>query len=188
VTPHPDPWAFGWEALAAFGTVSAAAVTAWVAWLTRRAVRLASEEQAATWRPVLLPASAVLRPGPNQRVNLCLSNIGAGPALEVDTTVDEYPTGWGQTPGRPLAAGEELAVMINTLAGDDEWTVRVAYSDMSGRRYVSKARVTPTGLRSPVDPAGEECLLGGIEIVALPRPRRRWRRGRSQPSAHSAGT
>lgn len=110
---HVDPWAFGWDALVAFGTLALAAVTFLLAWSTRRlAVETATEVQA-QWRPILVPVEGSIemferelseleqqiaekvpsqrirdrevdtRESIRRRVEMNIRNIGPGPALEI---------------------------------------------------------------------------------------------------------
>src|SRR4051794_11432805 len=81
------PWAFGWEALVAVGTLALAGGTAWLAWTTRSVARATQAELAAAWRPLLVfhSASVEQRDGPaDVRILLfAVRNDGRGPALSV---------------------------------------------------------------------------------------------------------
>lgn len=89
-TVLPDPWSFGWEALAALSTIALASVTVWLAFSTRRLAREASAETRANWQPVLTIEPIVTEGGSSPAVSFAkgtlaigVRNVGRGPALIV---------------------------------------------------------------------------------------------------------
>jgi len=52
-----NPWAFGWDAFVAIGTLALAVVTFVLVLLTRKLAKASAAELRAQWRPVILPAS-----------------------------------------------------------------------------------------------------------------------------------
>ena len=55
------PWAFGWEALAAIGTLALALGTVALAWTTRHLAEESAADLRSQWRPLLLPGEAIHR-------------------------------------------------------------------------------------------------------------------------------
>jgi hypothetical protein len=113
---HVDPWAFGGDALAAFGTLALAAVGFFLAWSTRRLATETATEVHAQWRPILVPVEDSIQMFekdlsqsdqqlanrfPSQtidcrnvdtaellrrQVEMTIRNIGRGPALDIQVT------------------------------------------------------------------------------------------------------
>lgn len=162
---HVDPWAFGWDALVAFGTLSLAGVTFFLAWSTRRlAVETATEVQA-QWRPILVPVEDSIQifekdlsdlereriPDPDvdtrerirRRLEMKIRNIGRGPALEIMVShLWEAARPWtaSSTDAGVIPPESEWLLKHQGFSDERARDIRLQYRDLAGRRYVTEVR------------------------------------------------
>jgi hypothetical protein len=78
-----------WEEVTAVSTLSLAAVTAGLAWSTRRLAREANAETRANWQPVLVPDPDIGIRMNGDTLELPIRNVGRGPALNVTAALWE---------------------------------------------------------------------------------------------------
>lgn len=143
VSSHP--WEFGWDALVAVGTISLAAVTGVLAFMTWRLARSTAAEARSQARPALIPALGSDEPGTlpslehraaSQELHVAIRNAGRGPALFVRVALE--PTGGSPSDG-PLAAmapGDDVRLIFSAEARPlDRWQVLLDYRDLAGRTY-----------------------------------------------------
>jgi len=151
---HSAPWAFGWEALVAIGTLLLASATFILARSTRQLARETAVEVEAQWRPILVPVEGtiqvfmadlteleeqIIERIPYQlvggdehatadmvrrRVKMNIRNIGRGPALEI--MVSKLWEGW-----RPWTASSTDAGVI--APNDDYGLETEGFTDDEGR-------------------------------------------------------
>jgi hypothetical protein len=161
-----DPWAVGWDALVAVGTLSLAVVTGILAFLTKRVAAetrdLAAATQAdvaAQFRPIVAPArltTGVGSPGAWAYGNndgdrfIGLTNIGHGPALNVGVWyIGDHPrhNPEGDLDASTLAVDcpTERARLRHPVRLEDGggFRVYVQYTSIGGDRYHSGIEYAP---------------------------------------------
>lgn len=152
------PWAFGWEALVAIGTIGLALATAFLAWTTRKVARETRDVAKATqseiladWRPVLLveetrpDSEGNLWPAINVRedgASISVTNCGRGPALDVQV---ELRFDGDNIVGEPqrvaIAPGASKLLYWIASVGQTEETIevtqmgRLSYCDLAYSGY-----------------------------------------------------
>ncbi len=176
-----DTW--DWTAI---GTLTLAAVTLllagatfWMVVLARRSlaqtkdeIALSRREVEEAHRPVLVPladsrslhstegpaAARPTVPGAGQ-LRVPIENIGTGPALRVEASVqmlnpDGGPTGVGTGGMEPgvvagIRASSSLPVIVKIggLADVPGFWLTLTYEDVAGKGWITKARYIPTGAR-----------------------------------------
>jgi hypothetical protein len=150
------PWALGWEALVAVGTLLLAGYTARLAFFTRRSVEAARDEQSATWRPVVIPLALKtgVRDLPEEGLTLdvVIVNKGSGPAFDVTARLSENgqvtsPITGGQMTGANghgiLQVDEELRARFPLVSEPDQGgDLTIAYLDLGGRPLWTTARLS----------------------------------------------
>jgi hypothetical protein len=126
-----DPWAFGWDALVAIGTLSLAAVTFALVVATRRLATQGDAEIRAQWRPVLLVRDRVEVEGVfgndgvslhDSRLTVWVENVGRGPAFGVDAQILQLPRpgpGYGVPRGWDAPAGGMSTQVSTAMAPGD---------------------------------------------------------------------
>jgi hypothetical protein len=142
-------WDFGWEALAALGTLTLAGVTVWLVWTTRGLAKATSTDVMAQWRPALVPGRAgqpgtpladrpIVYDPQTARLLVSIRNAGRGPALFVRIELDpdgNSPDLWNLG---ALAPGDEQQL---TFSGVYDFNaakqVLCDYRDLGGRTYTS---------------------------------------------------
>ena len=78
-------WAWGWDTVAALGTLALALVTAWLAFSTRALAAASREDEEAQWRPVLVSdvRAPVAYDSSTGELSFDVRNVGRGPAFGV---------------------------------------------------------------------------------------------------------
>ncbi len=159
------PWALGWEALVAVGTLLLAGYTARLAFFTRRSVEAARDEQSATWRPVVLPLASKtgVRDLSEEGLTLdvVITNKGSGPAFDVTACLSESgqvtsPIVGGQMTGANghgiLQVDEELRARFAIVGTSDQGELTITYLDLGGRPLWTTARLSwAAGYDYPVE-------------------------------------
>lgn len=131
-------WTFGWEALVAVSTFFLAAVTAVLAWLTKRVAAASQADVQAQWRPLLLPGSPERLSWDDTTRELCVPvrNAGRGPAIFVRTTLHplgDSPENWSLG---ALAPGDEALLLFKVRQSMPALVqVLLDYDDLSGRLF-----------------------------------------------------
>jgi hypothetical protein len=159
--------------LLALVTLAAVIVAAIALWQTRADIALSRKEVEEAHRPVLvpladhrkmefagpgLPASSAAKPDMHIKglLTVPIENIGPGPALRVEATVellneDGGPSvagGGGQTPGTVMglkASGSvSVDIAIRGLTGIPGFWLTLTYEDVAGKAWITKARYMPS--------------------------------------------
>lgn len=118
MTELASPWTFGWEALVAIGTLSLAAATLLLAWLTRSVARASSADIAAQWRPLVVPGrntEKFVYDAHVRKLAVPIRNDGRGPALFVRVLLDPEnisPDNWSLG---SLGASDEVTLTFSSL-------------------------------------------------------------------------
>jgi hypothetical protein len=180
VNPPPDPWAFGWDALVAIGTLTLALATAGLALLTRRVAKASAADLRSQWRPVILPGEL----GPNydagaQRQYVRIRNAGRGPALSVQTLLDPDGVGPSNWSLGAVAPGDEVRLAFDNVAQASERHVLLDYLDLSGRLYSTEMIIDHDGSRTY-----NVFVSEGRSLTARPHRVPRSRARRIDPEAH----
>jgi hypothetical protein len=148
------PWTFGWDALVAVGTLSLAAVTGGLAFLTWRLAAATAAEARSQARPALIPAQEYDDPrtlaplehrAASGELHVSIRNAGRGPALFVRVALE--PTGDSPTSGplAAMAAGDVVRLAFSVEARPpDRWQVLLDYRDLAGRTYSSAIVIEST--------------------------------------------
>jgi hypothetical protein len=180
-------WAFGWEALAAIGTLALALATTALAWTTRRLAQESAADLRSQWRPLLVPGerTGALRYSREAlKLQVPIRNSGRGPALFVRTLLDpdgSSPANWSLG---SVAPGDEVTLVFEGVYPVDppRRQVLADYRDLSERTYSTSIVIEgfPDEPRfydvrpyvsHPVTPHGDALPQEGLQHVA-PAPRR----------------
>lgn len=168
-------WAFGWEALVAFGTISLAVVTYRLARATQRLAAETATELQAQFRPIVVPLPETMRlfKAPlsemeeemaqsrsasdfrekyERHVGGKLRNLGRGPALEVAFTQLPYaalPWWASSVDVAVLPPDAEYDLDFNGLDSEESAGIRIQYRDLAGQRFSTEFNVMTyrTGVR-----------------------------------------
>jgi hypothetical protein len=134
----PDPWAFGWDALVALGTLSLSFVTLALVIATRGLARQANAEVRAQWRPVLLVRDripveirlhgrGIVQGG--GKLTVWVENVGRGPAFDVQARLPDFGLpgpGYGVPEGAAPLSGAMSTRLYTAIAPGDllpyEWS------------------------------------------------------------------
>jgi hypothetical protein len=173
---HGEGYEFGWSFWVAFGTLALAAATTWLAWKTRavagataevaretrqlaqETTQLATrtaEDVAAQFRPIMIPprleeieggrSVVVLDTG---TVHCFVVNVGSGPALNVEATLEPggiAPRIW-QNAAVATGTIAQLTFEGATITPEG-MEVPIRYRDLGGARYRTTLLVQEVGNR-----------------------------------------
>lgn len=187
LTSAAHPWAFGWEALVAIGTLTLAAGTVALAWTTRRLAAESAADLRSQWRPLLLPGEAthwLQYDEAKKQLIVPIRNAGRGPALFVRTLLDpdnSSPANWSLG---SLAASDEVNLVFEGIYPKDppRRQVLLDYRDLAERTYSTAIVIEgfPKEPRfydvrpyeaNPVTLHGDAVQQEGIKVVApVPSP------------------
>jgi hypothetical protein len=146
----------GWNALVAVGTLALAMATYGVIRATKALAERGDAEIAAQWRPLLLVRDRLADvTGPEivyeeGSLTLWIENVGRGPALEVQSWLDDFPApgpAYGVPAGLPPGRGGGMGSRLHTVVAQGDllpyrWTDlgeprkslrgQFQYTDLSG--------------------------------------------------------
>jgi hypothetical protein len=147
-------WAFGWESLAAVGTLTLALFTFGLAWVTRRLAQATALEVQSQSRPILIPIAEDFHvtdvdSDGYYTITIPVRNIGAGPAVRVRFTTGPDVDPWESPQCAVLPPGEAATGPIHRRLYDPHdmtgpyptqpyTPIKVDYLDMAGRLYATE--------------------------------------------------
>jgi hypothetical protein len=105
-----SPFAWGWDAFVAIGTLGLASGTFWLAFLTRRLATASRDDERSRWRPVLVSGTdqSVSHEEGTGMMRFQLRNVGRGPALGLNAQLRSGIVGYGSSlGGRTVSASHD---------------------------------------------------------------------------------
>jgi len=140
------PWAFGWDALVACGTIALALATVILGLITRGVAKATAEEVQSQSRPVLLAtslnrSSVILLRG--EQLHLRIRNGGKGPAFEIRCRLEPgglAPEDWSSGI-LEQDQSETLHFSGSELEGSERFDLRLDYEDLAGRAHSSRIAI-----------------------------------------------